>query len=198
MLQAWFEKHDSFLRPLKKKGFKEKSGTTIGCTTLANPTTLESNKSLRRLKGCGMKYLVVLLLALLLLVASPAVAQSERHREAIRLSRKLWRVIDITREYAPQFQAHVILEAPDRERLTLTFRTERAQTLMRDDVIALSLQGTIPPDIQETAFGDYLLPTSVRFGKSLWWKEWVKHEGKQIKRDWHLFLEQRRGGEIKI
>jgi hypothetical protein len=46
MLQALFEKHDSFLRPLKKKGFKEESGTTIDCTTLANPTTLESNKSL--------------------------------------------------------------------------------------------------------------------------------------------------------
>ena len=30
MLQAWFEKHNSFLRPLKKKGFKEKRVTTIG------------------------------------------------------------------------------------------------------------------------------------------------------------------------
>jgi hypothetical protein len=145
-----------------------------------------------------MKYLVVFLLALLLYVTSPAVAQSERHLEAIRLSRKLWRVIDITREYVPQFQAHVILEAPDRERLTLTFRTERAQTLVRDDVIALSTQTIIPPDIAETALGDYLLPSPVRLGKTRWWKEWVKHEGKQIKRDWKLFLEQRRGGEIKI
>ena len=145
-----------------------------------------------------MKYLVVFLFALLLLVVSPAVAQSERHREAIRLSRKLWRVIDITRAYVPQFQAHVILEAPDRERLTLTFRTERAQTLVRDDVITLSLQGTIPPDIPETALGDYLSPTPVRFGKSLWWKEWVKHEGKQIKRDWRLFLEQKRAEEKEI
>jgi hypothetical protein len=145
-----------------------------------------------------MKYLVVFLLALLLFVASPAVAQSERHREAIRLSRKLWRVIAITRQYVPQFQAQVILEAPDRERLTLTFRTERAQTLVRDDVISLTPQTAIPPDSPETALGDYLLPTSVRFGKSRWWKEWVKHEGKQLKRDWHLFLEQKRGGEIKI
>ena len=30
MLQALFEKHNSFLRPLKKKGFKEKRVTTIG------------------------------------------------------------------------------------------------------------------------------------------------------------------------
>jgi len=145
-----------------------------------------------------MKYLVVFLLALLLYVTSPAVAQSERHREAIQLSRKLWRVIDITRAYVPQFQAHVILEAPDRERLTLTFRTERAHTLVRDDVIALSPQTIIPPDIPETALGDYLLPSPVRLGKTRWWQEWVKHEGKQIKRDWKLFLEQRRGGEIKI
>ena len=145
-----------------------------------------------------MKYLGVFLFAFLLLVASPAVAQSERHREAIRLSRKLWRVIDITREYVPQSQVHVILEAPDRERLTLTFRTEQAHTLVRDDVITLSAQNTIPPDIPETALGDYLLPTTVQFGKSRWWKEWVKHEGRQIKRDWHLFLEQKRGGEIKI
>ena len=145
-----------------------------------------------------MKYLVVFLLALLLYVTSPAVAQSERHLEAIRLARKLWRIIDITREYAPQFQAHIILEAPARERLTLTCRTEQAQTLVRDDVITLSPQTPIPPDIPETAFGDYLLPAPVRLGKTHWLKEWVKHEGKQIKRDWHLFLEQKRGGEIKI
>ena len=30
MLQAVFEKHNSFLRPLKKKGFKEERVTTIG------------------------------------------------------------------------------------------------------------------------------------------------------------------------
>src|SRR5439155_12834833 len=30
MLQALFEKHNSFLRPLKKKGFKEERVTTIG------------------------------------------------------------------------------------------------------------------------------------------------------------------------
>src|SRR5207244_10191126 len=30
MLQACFEKHNSFLRPLKKKGFKEERVTTIG------------------------------------------------------------------------------------------------------------------------------------------------------------------------
>src|SRR5438132_14130703 len=46
--------------------------------------------------------------------------------------------------------------------------------------------------IPETALGDYLISTHVRLGKPRWWKEWVKHEGKQIKRDWRLFLEQKR------
>ena len=144
-----------------------------------------------------MKYLGVFLFAFLLLVASPAVAQSERHREAIRLSRKLWRVIDITRKYVPQFQAHVILEAPDRERLTLTFRDECAQSLVRSDVIALAPKTGLPADIPETALGDYLIPTHVRLGKTRWWQEWVKQEGKQIKRDWRLFLEKREE-EIEI
>ena len=145
-----------------------------------------------------MTYLVVFLLALLLYVAPSAVAQSARHREAVRLSRKLWRVIDITRQYVPQFQAHVILEAPDRERLTLTFQDERAHTLVRSDVIALAPQTGIPADIPETALGDYLLPTQVRLGKPRWWKEWVKQEGKQLKRDWQRFLEQQRAEATEI
>jgi hypothetical protein len=145
-----------------------------------------------------MKYLVVFLLAILLLVVPSVVAQPVRHLEAERLSRKLWQVIDITREYVPQFQAHVILEAPDRERVTLTFRDERAQTLARSDVITLEPKTVIPPDIPETALGDYLMPTHVRFGKSRWWKEWVKQEGNQLKRDWRLFLEQKRGNETEI
>jgi len=145
-----------------------------------------------------MQYLVIFLLVLLLYVAPSAVAQSARHREAVRLSRKLWRVIDITRAYVPQFQAQVILEAPDRERLTLTFRDARAQTLVRSDVIALAPKTGIPPDSPETALGDYLIPTHVRLGKTRWWKEWVKQEGKQIKRDWRLFLEQQREEKTEI
>ena len=145
-----------------------------------------------------MKYLVVFLLAILLLVVPSAVAQSARHLEAERLSRKLWRVIDITREYVPLFQAHVILEAPDRERVTLTFWDERAQTLVRSDVIALAPKTGIPPDIPESALGDYLIPTHVRLGKTRWWQEWVKQEGKQLKRDWRLFLEQQRAEETEI
>jgi hypothetical protein len=36
----------SFLRSLKKKGFKEGKGTKIGLYALGKSTTLESNKSL--------------------------------------------------------------------------------------------------------------------------------------------------------
>src|SRR5262249_47623220 len=39
------EKHNSFLRLLKKKGFKEERMTKIGLYTIATFTTLESNKS---------------------------------------------------------------------------------------------------------------------------------------------------------
>src|SRR2546428_2660181 len=39
------EKHNSFLRPLKKKGFKDKRVTTIGLYDIGKSTTLESNKS---------------------------------------------------------------------------------------------------------------------------------------------------------
>jgi hypothetical protein len=49
MLQALFEKHNSFLRPLKKKGFKEERVTTMGWYAIGTSTTLESNKSL-----CGL------------------------------------------------------------------------------------------------------------------------------------------------
>ena len=38
------------LRPLKKKGFKEDRVTTIGLYAIGTSTTLESNKSLARLR----------------------------------------------------------------------------------------------------------------------------------------------------
>jgi len=40
------EKHNSFLRLLKKKDFKEERVTTIGLYDIGKSTTLESNKSL--------------------------------------------------------------------------------------------------------------------------------------------------------
>jgi len=39
------EKHNSFLRLLKKKGFKEERRTKIGLYAIGTSTTLESNKS---------------------------------------------------------------------------------------------------------------------------------------------------------
>ena len=46
MLRALSEKHNSFLGPLKKKGFKEERVTTMGLYNIGKSTTLESNKSL--------------------------------------------------------------------------------------------------------------------------------------------------------
>jgi hypothetical protein len=40
------EKHNSFLRLLKKKGFKEESMTKVALDAIGTFTTLESNKSL--------------------------------------------------------------------------------------------------------------------------------------------------------
>jgi hypothetical protein len=40
------EKHKSFLRLLKKKGFKEESMTKVGLYAIGTSMTLESNKSL--------------------------------------------------------------------------------------------------------------------------------------------------------
>ena len=45
------EKHSSFLRLLKKKGFKEESMTKIGLYAIGKSTTLESNKSHTFLPG---------------------------------------------------------------------------------------------------------------------------------------------------
>ena len=80
------------------------------------------------LRGC-------FLLAVVLCVATPAMAQQARNFQADRMADKLWWIIDISKEYQPQFQAHVTLEAPDGERLALTLQGERARTLVHDDVI---------------------------------------------------------------
>jgi hypothetical protein len=36
---------NSFLRPLKKKGFQEENATQVGWDDISEPTTLESNQS---------------------------------------------------------------------------------------------------------------------------------------------------------
>src|SRR5215216_419912 len=63
---------------------------------------------------------------LLLCLTAPALAQGENTLQVDQVSAKLWRVIDITRVYTPQTQAHVVLEAPDKERLSLAFHIESA------------------------------------------------------------------------
>jgi hypothetical protein len=55
------EKHDSFLRLLKNKGFKEEKMTQVGLYAIGTSTPLESNKSLGSLRQsrfrslCGVR-----------------------------------------------------------------------------------------------------------------------------------------------
>ena len=126
-------------------------------------------------------------LVVVLCVATPAMAQPGHSLQAHRLADKLWWVIDITKEYQPQFQAHVTLEAPDGERLALTLQGEHARTLVHNDVIALAPKPGVPADIPEEAMGAYVIPHLATWGKPRWWSERAKHEGQQLSKRWKLY-----------
>ena len=145
-----------------------------------------------------MKQRGFFLLALVLCVTTPALAQSARDLEADRLADKLWRILDITKQYQPQFQAYVTLEAPDGARVALTFQGESARTLVHDDVITLARKSDIPADLPEHAMGGYLIPSFAKWGKPRWWSERVKHEGQEISKAWKLYLLQKRFREPAI
>jgi len=138
------------------------------------------------------------LLAVVLGVTTPALAQSARDLEADRLVDKLWRLLDITKQYQPQFQAHVTLEAPDGERVALTFQGESARTLVHDDVITLARKSDIPADLPEHALGEYFLPSLAKWGKPRWWSERVKHGGQEISKAWKFYRLQQRSREPAI
>ena len=141
--------------------------------------------------GVSMNRTGLCLLLFLLCAASPAWSASSVTLDATRIADKLWRVIAITREYAPQFQAHLILEAPDRERLSLTFHDATARILIQHDVIELEPKRDIPADIPDEALGDAFLPHRAKWGKPRWLSERVKHEGHEISKAWKLFLLQK-------
>ena len=131
------------------------------------------------------------LLAIVLGLATPALAQSARDLEADRLANKLWRVIDITKQYQPQFQVHVTLEASDGERLALTFDGASARTLIHDDVIVLDRKPDVHGDISEHDMGTSFIPRLAKWGKPRWLSERVKHEGHEISKAWKLYLLQK-------
>jgi len=131
------------------------------------------------------------LLALVLCLATPIMAQSASDLEADRISDKLWRVIDISKEYSPRFQAHVTLEAPDGERLALTLQGEGARTLIHDDVIALDRKPDVHGDIPAQDMGSYFIPRLAKWGKPRWLSERLKHEGHEISKAWKLYLLQK-------
>ena len=138
------------------------------------------------------------LLAVVLCAATQAMAQPASNFQADRLVDKLWWIIDITKEYQPQFQAHVTLEAPDGERLALTLHGESARILVHDDVIELAHKPGVPSDIPEQALGEYFIPHLAKWGKPRWWSERAKHEGQEISKTWKLYQLQKRGGETAL
>ena len=138
------------------------------------------------------------LLAVVLCLATPALAQSARDLEADRLAAKLWRILDITKQYQPKFQAYVTLEAPDGERLALTFDGESARTLVHDDVIALERKPDVSAASPEQDMGASFIPRLATWGKPRWWRERVQHEGHEISKAWKLFLLQYSGRETAL
>ena len=145
-----------------------------------------------------MKHQGFFLLALLLCLAPPTRAQAARDLDLDRIADKLWRVIDMTKQYQPPFQAHVTLEAPDGERLALTFQGESARILIHHDVIVLERKQEIPSDIPEEALGQYFIPYRPKWGKTRWWRERVKQEGQDLSKVWKLFLFHKSGRELEI
>ena len=127
------------------------------------------------------------LLAIVLCDTTPALAQSARDLEADRIADKLWRILDLTKQYQPQFQAHVTLEAPDGERLALSFPGERARTLVHDDVIELARNPGVASENAEQALGEDFIPTLAKWGKTRWWSERAKHEGQEISKTWKRY-----------
>ena len=138
------------------------------------------------------------LLAVVLCVATPTLAQSARDRELDQIVDKLWWIIDITKQYQPQVQVHVTMEAPDGERLALTLQGENARTLVHDDVIALERKPGVPSDIPEPAIGAYVIPHLAKWGKPRWWSERAKQAGQEISKTWKLYRLQKKGRETAV
>jgi len=134
-------------------------------------------------------------LAVVLCVATHAMAQPARDHQVDRMTDKLWWIIDITKQYQPQFQAYVTLEAPDGARLALTLQGESARTLVHDDVIALERKPGAQADSPEHALGADVIPHLAKWGKPRWWSERAKHEGQEISKTWKLYRLQKRERE---
>jgi len=137
-------------------------------------------------------------LAVVLGLVTSVMAQPARHLQADRLADKLWWVLDITKEYQPQFQAHVTLEAPDGERLALTLHGERARTLVHDDIIELEGKPGIQADSPEQEIGAYVIPHLATWGKPRWWSERAKHAGQAISKRWKLYRLQKELPETAV
>ena len=145
-----------------------------------------------------MKQRWFFLLAVVLCVATHAMAQPARDRQVDRMTDQLWWIIDITKQYQPQFQAHVTLEAPDGDRLALTLQGDSARTLVYDDVIALERKPGAQADSPEHALGADVIPHLAKWGKPRWWSERAKHEGQEISKTWKRYRLQKKGRETAV
>jgi hypothetical protein len=141
-------------------------------------------------------------LAVVLCGATHAMAQPAYDRHADQRTDKLWWIIDITKQYQPAFQAHVTLEAPDGERLALTFYGERARTLVHNDVIELERQPGGQSGSPEHARAASFIPHLATWGKPRWWSERAKHEGRAISQEiskaWKLYRLQKSVQETAV
>jgi hypothetical protein len=127
----------------EQRAKKEQEGYTSGHCTIAR-TRYPCFQ-----KGAGMKChgcFGFFVLAIVLGVVTHAMAKPARDLHADHMTDKLWWIIDITKQFQPEFQAHVTLEAPDGERLALTLQGEHARTLVHDDVITLERKPGIQVD----------------------------------------------------
>ena len=114
------------------------------------------------------------------------------------MAEKLWRIIDVHKQYQPHFQVYITLEAPDRERIALTFQGQSARTLVHNDVIELDRKPGVSADIPEQEMGLYFLPRLSKWGKPRWLTERLKHEGQEIRKAWRLYRLQKRERESEL
>jgi hypothetical protein len=52
--------------------------------------------------------------------------------------------------------------------------------------------------IPDEKVGDFFIPVRVKLGKTRWWREWLREQGKEINKGWKQFLEPKKEGEIEI
>jgi len=148
-------------------------------------------------KGACMQLRGVFLLAVVLCVATPAMAQQARDSHADQMADKLWWIIDI-----PRSTSHVSgachpgstrwrTPCPDLARGESTHPRPR-----RCHRIRTQARGPIRYPWNKRWMQTSSPPRHV--GQARWWSERAKHEGQEISKTWKLFRLQKRGRETAV